>query len=190
MTVVAYTKCDKANEHKVSQDLLNSLLFDCFGEKAPKVLRTDMGRPYLENSNCDISVSHSGGIAAVAVSGISDFKGDCLKSGEKIIKFDTSGRIGIDVEVIEGKKYSAAVTVAKHFFTESEQADVENADNKIDKFLDIWTEKECICKLKGVGISGIRQADTQNLEKSYRVFLQEIFLDGKEYKLCVLTQKF
>lgn len=92
--------------------------------------RDEYGKPHILNSDVDIGITHTEGLAAVAVS--------------------TDGRIGIDAEKIYKKD---PMPLAKRFFAENEVAYVENADDAALAFTKIWTEKEAYVKMLGKGLS-------------------------------------
>ena len=91
------------------------------------------GKPYLEHSELSFNLSHSGDLAAYAVSRARD--------------------IGIDLEFL-GRKV-AWEQVAKRFYAQEEQAALEAVEegDRDRTFFSIWTLKEAYLKAQGTGIS-------------------------------------
>ncbi|MBQ3285659.1 MAG: 4'-phosphopantetheinyl transferase superfamily protein [Ruminococcus sp.] len=86
------------------------------------------GKPYAESGGF-FSVSHSGGIAAIAVD-------------------DTE--IGLDVEKLPEE---SRLKIADRFYHPAERDHVKRADNPRRAFCEIWTRKEAYLKMTGEGIS-------------------------------------
>ncbi|MDO5156816.1 MAG: 4'-phosphopantetheinyl transferase superfamily protein [Eubacteriales bacterium] len=88
------------------------------------------GKPALQNSDLDFSLSHSGNYAVLAVS-------DAL--------------VGIDVEHLRRDR----LHIAKRFFYESEYRDIDRLSDEREKnirFLEYWTMKEAYVKRAGKGL--------------------------------------
>lgn len=85
---------------------------------------TDTGKPYFKNSNIHFSISHSGGVCAVAVSGQS---------------------VGVDIEL---QKISYNFHLIERSLTEKEQKLFDG------DFTRIWCRKEAVAKMTGKGITG------------------------------------
>lgn len=112
-----------------------------------KILQDNNGKPYIENCPIYFNISHCENILALAFS---------------------VEEIGIDIEKIK----PISISVLKRFFSEKEQkyvlgnkfaeADFENQDNKElhERFYRVYTVKEAICKKSGIGIKGLREADS------------------------------
>lgn len=86
------------------------------------------GKPYAENGVW-FSVSHSGRIAAIAVS---------------------ENEVGLDVEQIPDE---SRLKFAERFCHPGEQAYIAAADDKRLAFCEIWTRKEAYLKMTGEGIT-------------------------------------
>jgi len=93
------------------------------------------GRPVVRNADCDripsISLSHSGGWVAVAVSG--------------------AGAIGIDIEVHRPRRNFTGIAAAAFGPEERRRARLDGAAG----FYRIWTLKEAMAKASGVGIGEV-----------------------------------
>ena len=104
--------------------LLKNGLSEFYGIGSYKILRTEKGKPYLEDNKVYFSISHTKGIAAVAFS---------------------EHPIGIDIEYT--RKYSA---VAERMFDDIERKYALQSDLNFTK---IWTLKEAAVKATGQGIA-------------------------------------
>lgn len=104
--------------------LLKNGLSEFYGIGSCKILRTEKGKPYLEDNKVYFSISHTKGIAAVAFS---------------------EHPIGIDIEYT--RKYSA---VAERMFDDIERKYALQSDLNFTK---IWTLKEAAVKATGQGIA-------------------------------------
>jgi phosphopantetheinyl transferase len=93
-----------------------------------QVLQETSGKPFLQDSSADISISHSNGIGWAAL--------------------NHNGRIGIDVEQIE-ERSSAFL---RDWFTEGEQrlCEENTSETKLLHTI-VWTIKEALSKLLGTG---------------------------------------
>lgn len=87
------------------------------------------GKPYIADSDIFFNISHSGNYVLCAVGNES---------------------VGCDIEIIN--KYNEKV--AERFFTASEQNVLKNSENKSADFIRLWTLKESVLKLTGVGVGG------------------------------------
>ena len=85
------------------------------------------GRPYFEDLDIDISLSHTDSYVACAVS---DKK---------------SSRVGIDIET-KSVSDDEAKKIARRFFSVGEQDILNTSENVRQTFLEIWTKKEALKK--------------------------------------------
>lgn len=96
-----------------------------------RILRTDLGKPYLEDHpDFHFSISHSGNWVALAF-----------------------GRhpLGLDIQMIAEKQNTPAL--ARRFFTEEEQAYLAEQPDYARAFTRIWTAKESYLKYLGTGLT-------------------------------------
>ncbi|MBQ8207456.1 MAG: 4'-phosphopantetheinyl transferase superfamily protein [Clostridia bacterium] len=115
--------------------LLGSLIADL--GISPRLLRTDLGRPYFDSiPNMDFSISHSEGLAVCAL---------CISDDPSL-----PPRVGIDCETIYTKD---PLPLARRFFSESELKILESSEDQALAFTEIWTKKEAYIKLLGTGLS-------------------------------------
>ena len=85
------------------------------------------GRPYFEDLDIDISLSHTDAYVACAVS---DKK---------------NSRVGIDIET-KSVSDDEAKKIARRFFSVGEQNIFNTSENARQTFLEIWTKKEALKK--------------------------------------------
>jgi 4'-phosphopantetheinyl transferase len=85
------------------------------------------GRPYVRQ-NVDFNVSHSGDYVVCAVS--------------------EGTRVGIDIE----KRRAFSFSDLAECFTEDEQEELMNSENRTVTFYDLWTMKESVLKADGRGL--------------------------------------
>lgn len=100
-------------------DRLTRILSELLGFE-PEILRTENGKPYIENNPLYFSISHSGKYAVIAV---------CDKP------------VGADLELFKDKRHDL---LTSHFPLE-EQAEI--TDER--QFLLHWTAREAFIKMKG-----------------------------------------
>lgn len=105
------------------------------------------GKPYVKNSPVHFNISHSENMLICAFS---------------------DNEIGVDIEKIR----PISLSVLKRFFSEKEQEYVlgHTPDEKdftmcndkeiLGRFCQLFTLKEAICKKSGIGVMGIKDADT------------------------------
>ena len=185
MIVVGFASCEPSCEHEYGVKLRDKLLKAYFDVADPEgcVFRTDSGRPCLNIEGADISVSHSSGVVAVALSlpdGVAELKE--LVDLVRLDAFDiTATRIGIDIEALSGKDAARCQKIAKRKFTGDEQLAVDSAADPVDEFVKLWTKKESLCKLSGEGLSGLKRADTVNLPSGTHILTQPVELNGEKY---------
>lgn len=96
-----------------------------------KLLKTQYGKPYLENMEVHFSISHCDTMFLIGVSK----------------KFE----LGIDIEDIKNKDYS---DIAKYVLSDKENSlyEKEKLENKENLFLSFWTRKEAFFKANGIGL--------------------------------------
>lgn len=125
--------------------------------------RNENGKPYFEDSKLKFSISHSGEYVAVALSDECD--------------------VGIDMETadIDGSK---AIKMAKRFFTEKEQAEIERDPSL---FRDIWRKKEATAKCLGVTLERIIRDEKNATPRSApnnEMRIQNISIEGIAVTVC------
>ncbi len=194
MVVVGFVNCDVSKEHEKAVELRDNLLTHFLGVSDPAqyVFYKEKGRPCLKIEGADISVSHSSGTVAVALSlpeGASIEKESILGLAG-LVRFDVAATsIGIDLEVLDGKAADRCKKLACRRFTSGEQKTVNTAADPVDAFVKLWTEKESLCKLSGAGLSGLKDADTENLPDGVQMLNSRIELGGKQYYFSLCYKK-
>ncbi len=121
------TKC---REGIGAELLLNYALKDiCPALKLPPDIDTlEHGKPVLRGGDVQFSLSHSAGVAAVAL---------------------CDSPVGVDIQV--KTRYNAAL--ARRFFCENERLYIERREDKDAAFTEIWCAKESYIKALGTGLN-------------------------------------
>lgn len=141
---------EKLNKYKLENDrkrfcvgriMLRTIASKILGIKANKtpIAINKLGKPYIENSNhLFFNISHSGKWVSVAFA-----------------PFD----IGVDVQQICHDKKIDFENVARHSFhhNEIEYLNKTNANNRKQKFYEIWSIKEAVIKTTGNDFFGCPQ---------------------------------
>ena len=153
---ITYTNEKKRiDEHNSAYELLNKMLFECFGIKEPTIKKTDKGKPYIEDTDVHFSISHTDGFVCCAVS---------------------DSPVGIDCEKITAKYDSKAENFANRYFVENEINLLKSEDFSRKCFYKIWTGKEAIYKMANGDIPITKIDVTKHT-------LQYVF--EKDYIICV-----
>ena len=117
----------RERERALAYDILCRLLD---GEH-PRLEHDEKGAPYLpEHPELSVSISHCRKAVAVVVS--------------------SEGRVGIDVEC----RRKIGDGLLERVCTPQEQAAVCAAEDSTMAFLQLWTRKEAVLKMRGTGIQG------------------------------------
>ncbi|MBQ6683779.1 MAG: 4'-phosphopantetheinyl transferase superfamily protein [Bacteroidales bacterium] len=117
----------RERERALAYDMLCRLLD---GEH-PRLEHDEKGAPYLpEHPEISVSISHCRKAVAVVVS--------------------SEGRVGIDVEC----RRKIGDGLLERVCTPDEQAAVCAAEDSTMAFLQLWTRKEAVLKMRGTGIQG------------------------------------
>ena len=109
-------------ENRKKEFLAARLLLKMLANKEERILYTTTGKPYLENNQFQISVSHTKGYVAVIV--------------------HPSQPVGIDIEY-----KSPRILNIKHRFLSDEELLHIPADNEINYLLTCWSAKESMFKI-------------------------------------------
>ena len=115
--------------------LLNRAVKETFPEaRFPLRIRvTETGKPFLSDIPLFISLSHSGDYAACAAA---------------------SYEIGLDIQRIK----PCSQTLVRRYFSEAEQAYIQNSPDPDYAFTELWVMKESCLKASGAGIAGLSTA--------------------------------
>lgn len=126
-----------------------------------RILKTEKGKPYIENENIFFNITHSGNLKAVAIG---------------------QSKVGIDAEFLRKPN----LKVAKRFTKPEQDYILENdSDNR---FFEIWTKKEAYLKYKGVGLSyGLDKFNVLEMPSMFKTFEMDGYIitvcSESEYKL-------
>jgi len=119
----------------LSRELFAKALLRRFGE-IPKVIREPGKKPeFADKGLGGFSVSHTGGLYLILFS---------------------PDPVGVDMEI---PRQIRAKMIADRFFCPGEKEILEHSGYDRRCFFDIWTKKEALTKLSGVGLSGLSGAD-------------------------------
>lgn len=118
MTELFFTS--ESNAHRK----LSEILEERTGH-APEILKTGVGKPFLDGNPLCFSISHSGGRAVIAVS---------------------SRPVGVDIELCRGKRRP----VIEKSFPDDEKSEI----NSERDFLAHWTAREAFIKKRGLTLAG------------------------------------
>lgn len=141
MIYLSFADCEKSyrSQHNAAYELLNDMLSE-LGFEQIKILRDNNGRPYSECDDVDFSVSHTDGLAAVALIT------SRVSASEKFLVFPSEGkRIGLD---IESEDRMMDIDDLKKLATRFLNADVSSAE----EFYRRWTQNEAYGKMTGEGV--------------------------------------
>lgn len=117
----------REREQALAYDILCRLL----DEEHPRLEHNDQGAPFLpDHPELSVSISHCRRAVAVAVS--------------------PEGRVGIDVEC----RRKIGIGLVERVCNERERAEVHAAADPTMAFLQLWTRKEAVLKMRGTGIQG------------------------------------
>lgn len=121
--------CQSREQHIAAYALLSDALFDAAGIRTARIMREDLGKPYLLGTDLQFSLSHCKGMAVCAL-------GDHTP-------------IGVDCEPLR----TVRPRVAQRCFSESELRLLDQSDQPDLLFTRLWTLKESYVKAIGRGIS-------------------------------------
>lgn len=125
-------------EHSVAYGLVEEMLEKYFGIISPIILKTENGKPYIENSGIHFSISHTRGLVACVIA-------------------DTP--VGVDCELIKEKSAINIQKFAKRFFVENEFLLLEKGGFSYIDFYKVWTAKEATIKKRGSNMSDLKIID-------------------------------
>ena len=120
------------------------------------------GRPFLESLDVDFSISHGDGVTACAV------------------MWGEHGRVGVDVERLQGRSFASMERIAERWFTDGERRAWQACSDEA-QFLRIWTGKEALSKRRGCGLSELAACDVMTCQESS---LRAYCLDDLVVSLC------
>lgn len=152
MTEVFICQSDKKSEHKIGVQLALYAVKRVFGADCEILYRAG-GKPFVNTDGIFVSISHTDGLCAAAVS---------------------DAEIGIDIEIIPSDADSPERTgrlnrLAERYFSPDEVKYVESC--AASGFYRVWTAKESFIKFTGEGFSRpLREFSVLNSAYAYSYF--------------------
>lgn len=146
--------------------LINKL----FSNKTVKI--NQYGKPYIEN-DFHFNIAHSGNYVIISVS--------------------TNEPVGCDIEGIAEYNY---LKLGKVVFHKNEMNSLKSADNKQDKFFELWTKKEAFLKCIGTGFHFKSKKIDLSENKHYVTYgnqkyrFKNYMLKGYKIMLCSPSTEF
>ena len=129
---------------------------------------SENGKPYLEGSDVDFNVSHSGGWV--------------------VLGFGRNRNIGVDVEQI--KREMAVLSIASRYFTPEEAKVIQDADDQHGTFFKLWARKEAYVKACGSALFRELSSFAVPLEDGVKEGWHFRHLEaGSNYAAAVVTDK-
>ena len=130
-------------EHDCVYGLLAKEL-SLYGRSIGEVVKDKNGKPFIPGDDIFFSLSHASGLCVCAV---------CDRA------------VGVDAEALRPKNKDTILRLARRYLTEAEQSRLkDSSDSLSEAFLSIWVKKESIVKRSGVGIIGMKDADSENAD--------------------------
>lgn len=154
-----FLRAEDRRDYSIAHSLLREALSQCQPAYAPDVWRFEtnsfgkpsISRSHLLGSPMEFSLSHTRGFVACAVAPV---------------------RIGIDVEWLDRKV--EVKDIVEHHFNASEASSLNGlpAEERRDRFFQLWTLKEAFFKALGCGISGHLDTAAFDLENPVTINFQ------------------
>ena len=115
---------------------------EAFPGEEIRIERTELGKPFLYGrEGFEFSLSHSGDIVVLAVSG---------------------KPVGADVETVKGRDWK----MFGRFLSEAEMKMIGDAENPEEKFFEVWTVREAFSKEEGQGLSILDESFSVDYERN------------------------
>lgn len=175
---ISFCENNKDKMHEKAVLMRDSVLSSLLPTYTPeKITVINEGKPVLKDFPLCFSISHSGGGVAFAVGG--DFLSPPPLDGA--ITYEIShipAEIGVDIESISREINFRSVM--KGIFSPSE---ISYVGESKEKFIEIFTRKESLCKLTGNGLREMDNFDTFNLPPS--IIIENYHVNGGENSFSV-----
>ena len=188
--VISYIENSKNDEVRLERftaySTLFFALFELYGKKEVVLCRTDSGNPYLvengKTSKIRISLSHSDGLAAVALSdegdiGV-DIQSEIDKSRAERLEKRFFADINIKEEIFPHKLFMLSFTEENVKLEE-----FKNVEAKLDGFTAKWAYCESIMKCDGGGFGSLDKIP--NLQEKTKTIIYKINPNSKEFILAI-----
>lgn len=173
----AFCDNDENAMHECGEKLRNSMLHRLGLDGTNGVAKAQNGRPFYKNGDVDFSVSHSAGVCVCAVA-VREKNREC-PDNEFVLDVDTCA-VGIDIEPLDGVRNREKI--AKKYFTFSEK---EYVGDSRERFFEVWTAKEALCKLTGEGLGKISAVDSKNLPQNVRLVTEHRRFGNRTFALSL-----
>ena len=175
---ISFCENNKEKMHEKAVLMRDSVLSSLLPAYTPeKITVINEGKPVLKDFPLCFSTSHSGGAVAFAVGG-SLSSPPSLKDSFLYVISDDATEIGVDIE-----SFSREInfrSVMKDIFSPSE---ISYVGESKEKFIEIFTKKESLCKLTGNGLREMDKFDTFNLPPS--IIIENHHVNGGENSFSV-----
>ena len=193
MIIIKYAPCNEslASQRAVVKNIFNELFCEYLNVKDAydKIIKDCNGKPYINGISNAFSISHAKGMCAVALSVDTLVKSN--SENELIFEGDYIN-VGLDVQIVpDFSKKNVYMKIAEKHFSPQEISDLTNINSNecfILSFIKLWTVKESFCKMKGLGLSFIRQADFDNY-KNFYVHSSDICFGENKYFISFCAEK-
>lgn len=118
-----------------SEDFIKYILYKYYGYDFEKIdiLRTTNGKPYIQDSNVNFNISHTGNYIIAIVR----------------LGYDS---VGIDMEIVQ---YKDRDKIINRFFQKEEIDFINSSNDKNLEFYKVWTKKEAFIKKNAMNMSYI-----------------------------------
>ena len=156
-----------AFQHEQAYCLLDSMLNDFYGIDIKKlhIKKSVYGKPYFADCDIYFNVSHCKGMAVCAIS--------------------KEYSLGIDAEYVRNYKENVAIRI----MNEEELALLGNSGGSKEIFFNIWTAKESLVKMSGIGITR-ELNETNTINNPHIVRRYEHEYNDRLYIITVAADKF
>lgn len=150
-------RVSKPERHDASARALLSLIREKYGFQASELSHSPDGRPFVRGFPGDVSVSHSGILAAVLAS-------------------PGPSPVGVDIQITGGRYHYREI--AHRFFTQDEARWIGEKETPL-RFTALWTGKEALMKATGKPLIDILKSDCLLERSDFSLF--QVIADGKTY---------
>lgn len=156
----------KENEKKTRDFLLEyALKANGIDINNISIVKSEHGKPYINDNKVFFNISHTKGLCAVAVS---------------------AAELGVDTELIKERKNY----VEKRFCNKAELEYLEKSNSFINDYYKIWTYKEAYSKLTGSGLtSDFRTINSLVSPEGKSVFTDIININNQNFYLTAIEDK-
>jgi len=183
LNYVSNTKSDKVRLERITAySTLFYALFDLYGKRDLTLVRTELGKPYLlennERSNINVSISHTNGLVAVALSDEYEIGVDI----EREIDADRAerlekrffGNINIKEENINEKIFLLNFNGNTVIFENIESNEADTMD-----FTSKWVYGESLLKCDGCGFLGLDKIS--EIQENTKTSIRKIKVNKKQF---------